>query len=264
MLDPSTINKLLANPRIYKKDAIPEVIKEPKRTQKEIREINEIKEIVAEQRNREEELKPQLSPTDYILNIKSEIFTIFLDKQGNPPIIDNGAMVIVKCHNDHIHKLPTRDVIDGKKCPTCKNGSAFSRGMIKAIREEFNIILMIVDSFTESQNDKNNQIEYYNPAIKLRIIVLSLDRICNVTKSMRDSIEKTDYLTIRLYPKPKQSLITFLRSVLVEHKYIAAKSYKNIGLPFTESSFERYVNHIPLDINDVNIIDDSLMYFENC
>jgi hypothetical protein len=240
MADLTALTKLLQNPRIAHKESIPVIPTEKKSKTLLIKDSVSIKEDLSE--------LAELTPLEYIKSINNPTLTTLLDKNKLPYIIDNGALMVVKCPHDHIHKLPTRDVADGAKCPTCSNGTSFSRNMVKYIKEEFGLTILY--------HSDTPMLEYNNPVLKLKIIILA--------RGGQDSFEKRDgILTIRINPKPKKNMLDFLRKILTQYGLIQTQSRKKT-IPMTTYGFNRFIIHDAIDINDVDIIDDPHLLFENC
>ncbi len=172
-------------------------------------------------------------------------------KDGKPIIIEK-SFIIMKCKENHINKILINELQDSK-CFTCFGGTLFSRKIVKMLHKEFNIS---VHATLEQEID----------VIKYIDVITKIELYCHQANSL-DYITETDNLIIHVYKKPIKSTMIFLKNILIKYKKLAPlilAKYRKDTLPFSVSGASQYLDNNIADINDIIIIDDKYLLFENC
>lgn len=237
----------LHNPRIKRIE--PELLNKDKTCGQEQNNIQPYQKSESYTANKLKELN-NIDNTNYIAKVCLENNTPLIamkDQKNNPIISTDSSKVAFKCPIGHPHMIDINEVARGvAKCPTCSIGTVFSKKVIFIMRNEFDIILILKDPLQNTKQD----IIYHNPLLKIEVI-------CETEGN--DRIECDDILKIYIHSKPKQRIVNFLRQVLINNKKISIQFYP---LPFGEdSALNYYGNGL---IEEGNIIESKIMFFENC
>lgn len=198
-----------------------------------------------------------ISPELYIETVcrenKSHL-TPMRDKLGKPMSAD--GFIAVKCEHGHPHRVLLRDLADDTaKCVTCVGGTAFSRKVVAIMKHIFGITILLKEGLPH--------LTYHNPVNKIEIICASKSDL------LADNVEfRGDVLVITINQKHQDAIRPFLRNALQKCKNLSQQTLQKIkvmndSMPFGESA-ALLACQSGADINEIRVINDNLMFFENC
>lgn len=197
---------------------------------------------------------PRINPIDVLISTAAQSKTFDLIIQSGGPVISSDKIyTLAYCKKArHINRLIISEFAEAK-CSTCFGGSLFSRKIVKLFHKKFEITL----HFKESGS---GQTTYYATNYKLEVV-------CHETAG-KDTYDTLNGLVLHIYKKLIKIVTIFLDQIVPKHLNLPEqimKEYKKryLNLPFGEYGINSYAGHYSVDINNIHIVDDSLMLFEN-